>query len=64
MQHHGSTYFARRPPLLTLGWDQTVNIHFFSEPGHVAYQIKENHKCSNMVANILTAHTLNLSVGL
>ena len=24
-----------------------------SEHGHVAYQIKENHECSNMVANIL-----------
>ena len=24
-----------------------------SEHGHVAYQIKENHKCSNKVANIL-----------
>ena len=24
----------------------------FSEHGHVAYQIKENHECSNMVANI------------
>ena len=27
----------------------------FSEHGHVAYQIKWNHKCSNMVANILPA---------
>ena len=27
----------------------------FSEHGHVAYQIKENHECSNMVANILPA---------
>ena len=25
----------------------------FSEYGHVAYQIKGNHECSNMVANIL-----------
>ena len=24
----------------------------FSEHGHVAYQIKENHRCSNMIANI------------
>ena len=24
----------------------------FSEHGHVAYQIKGNHKCSNLVANI------------
>ena len=28
---------------------------FFSEHGHVAYQIKGNDACSNMVANILTA---------
>ena len=27
----------------------------FSEHGHVAYQIKGNHMCSNMVANILPA---------
>ena len=27
----------------------------FSEHGHVAYQIEENHECSNMVANILPA---------
>ena len=26
-----------------------------SEQGHVAYQIKENHKCSNIVANVLPA---------
>ena len=25
----------------------------FSEHGHVAYQIKDNHECSNMAANIL-----------
>ena len=33
---------------------------------HVAYQIKGNHKCSNMVANILPAdphHPLTLGVG-
>ena len=28
---------------------------FFSEHGHVAYQIKGNHECSNTVANILSA---------
>ena len=27
----------------------------FSEHGHVAYQIKENRECSNIVANILPA---------
>ena len=26
-----------------------------SEHGHVAYQIKDNHECSNMAANILPA---------
>ena len=31
----------------------------FSEYGHVAYHIKENHECSNMVANILLADILN-----
>ena len=30
----------------------------FSEHGHVAYQIKGNHECSNMVANILHADPL------
>ena len=30
----------------------------FSEYGHGAYQIKENHKCSNTVANILPAYPL------
>ena len=32
------------------GWGRG---HFFSEYGHVAYQIKGNDACSNMVANIL-----------
>ena len=30
----------------------------FSEHGHVAYQIKGNHECSNMVANILPTDPL------
>ena len=29
----------------------------FSEHSHVAYQIKENQECSNMVANIMPADT-------
>ena len=33
----------------------------FSERGHVAYQIKGNHKCSNVVANILPADPLSSS---
>ena len=35
----------------------------FSEHGHVAYQIKENHECSNMVPNNLLADTLTLGMG-
>ena len=34
----------------------------FSEHGHVAYQIKGNHKCSNMLANILPADPLDPGV--
>ena len=33
----------------------------FLEHGHVAYQIKGNHGCSNMVANILAGNPLPLS---
>ena len=32
-----------------------VKIQHLSEHGHVAYQIKWNHKCSNMVATFLPA---------
>ena len=57
MQHHGSKYFAHKPlPIptptpLTMG--SKAQNSTFSEHGHVAYQIKDNHECSNMVANIL-----------
>ena len=34
------------------GWGQNST---FSEHGHVAYQNKKNHECSNVVANILPA---------
>ena len=34
-----------------------------SEHGHVAYQIKDNHECSNMVANILPADPPPLDPG-
>ena len=38
------------------GWGQKVKFSFFfSEYGHVAYQIKGNHVCSKIVANILPA---------
>ena len=34
-----------------------------SEHGHVVYQIKENHECSNMVPNILLADSPTLGMG-
>ena len=62
MQQHVSKYFARRPSpaiaptpgMRPVGQDST-----FSEHGHVAYQIKENHECSNKVPNILPADSLS-----
>ena len=53
MQQHGIKYFPRRPPYpLPLGmW----SVQLLAEHGHVAYRIKENHECSNMVAYILPA---------
>ena len=38
--------------LTTLGAGSKGQNSTFSEHGHVAYQIIENHECSNMVANI------------
>ena len=40
----------------TQGWGQKVKL-FFSESSHVAYQIKADDACSNMVANILPTDT-------
>ena len=37
---------------------------FFSENGHAAYQIKENHECSRKVANTLPADSLDPGMGL
>ena len=53
MQQHGS----RSPlaPSLTLVVESKGQNSTFSEHGHVAYKIKGDHKCSNMVANILPA---------
>ena len=51
MQQHGSNYFARRPHPLDMG--SVCQNSTFSEHGNVAYQIKENHEFSNMIANIL-----------
>ena len=45
-----SKYFACRPP------DSGSAV--FSEYGHVACQIKENHECSNMHAHILSSYTV------
>ena len=56
MQQHGSkiNILPADPPdpgdQGAIGQNTTLAGH-----GHVAYQIKENHKCSNMVANILPA---------
>ena len=52
MRQHGSKYFAHRLPS-TLGIGSVGQHSTFSDHGHVAYQIKENHECINMVGNIL-----------
>ena len=36
---------------------QKLKSQLFSEHGQFAYQIKWNHKCSNMQAHILSLHT-------
>ena len=56
MQQHGSKYFARRPTPLRMG--SIGQNSTFSEHGHVAYLIKENYECSNMVTNILTTEAI------
>ena len=54
MQQHGRKYFAcRGPPPLTLRLGSKGQNSTLSEHGHVAYQIKGNHECSDMVADIL-----------
>ena len=49
------------PPTLRMG--SMGQKSTFSEQSHVAYQIKEYHECSNMVANILPADILTLRMG-
>ena len=44
---------------LTLGMGSIGQRSTFSEPGHVAYQIKGNHKCTYKVANTLPADSPN-----
>ena len=58
------------PPPPTLGMGSIGQKSAFSEHGHVSYQIKENHECSSIVANILLADPyklpltpLNLTLG-
>ena len=59
MQQHGSKYFASRPSYLpTLGMGSVVQNSTFLEHGYVAYQIKENQECTNIVANILPTDPL------
>ena len=53
MQQHGSKYFACRSDR-GQGGGRGSKFNF-SEHGHAAYQIKGNHECNNMVANILPA---------
>ena len=57
-KHHSSKYFAHRSPAPTptLRMGSIGQTSTFSEHGHVAYQIKENHKYSNMIANSLPAY--------
>ena len=54
MAKRGSIYFARRPPPTPTdpGGGVKMSKLTFSKHGHVAYQLKWNHKCSVMVANI------------
>ena len=40
-----------------------AKIQLFAEHGHAAYQIKENHECRNMVADILPTDPLTLGKG-
>ena len=55
MQHHRST-----PWVDLRGWAEANIQLFFSEYGHIAYQIQLNHECSNAAANILPADPLTL----
>ena len=55
MQQHVSKYLQADPPQ-TLGMESVGQNSICSDYGHVAYQIKRNHECSNMVANVLCLH--------
>ena len=49
---NAATWLPSNP---TLGMGLAGKNSTFLEHGHVAVQIKENHKCSNMAANTLLA---------
>ena len=49
--------FSCIPP--TLGMGSIGQSSTFSVHGHVAYQVKRNHECTNKVATILPADTYN-----
>ena len=57
MQQHGSNYL-NPDPHPTLGMGSVGQNSTFSEHGHVAYQIKENHKCSIMDARRPLPHPI------
>ena len=51
MQQYGTCSHIYPPD--SLGMRSIGQKSTFTEHDHVAYQIKENHECSNMVTNIL-----------
>ena len=63
MQQHGRQYFACKPPL-TLGLGSKCQNSTLAEHGHVTYQIKGNHECSNMIVNILPTFLVSLKTKL
>ena len=60
MQQHGNKYFACiAPPTSPAHGDRVKGQNSsFLEHGYVAYQIKGNHECTNIEANILPADPL------
>ena len=60
LQQHGSKHVVPRPPPPPLALGVKMSKFNISEHGQVAYQIKWNHECNSMVANVLPADTLHL----
>ena len=56
---HGSKYFTRRspPPQRPNGMGSIGQNSTFLQHGPVAYQVKGNHECSNMVAKNLPVNS-------